>query len=348
MKNKQMVIAWLLVLCLTVGLVNVVAAEEWNAMPSDFETLYPVMDIIAGAIKMTYDDPQSVPGGDGILDAAFLKAFFTLGVTTNSLGITTDMLADPAKQAAFLGTIFAAKAPELTAMTEVVGINGYLGFRPVTVSTATDNGNIQIVGELYWAVKPLKDLTDSEYGQVQWLDDRGVFTFQKDNAAQNGYRVMGFSLGTELSMEMAVQHYFEEILVEYVNTNLGFSVQYPSIFADELLVEDAKGVSAALSDGSVSFFAKRVDNSENSDLQNYSNVIANGIPGAVLHVNEMLQSATILYVTAEGRTVFNMYIVTDKYIYQAELSYLSELSELYHLYTIYIENTFTVNEVSVG
>ena len=46
--------------------------------------------------------------------------------------------------------------------------------------------------------------------------------------------------------------------------------------------------------------------------------------------------------------MFDVYILTDKYIYQAELSYRKELMGEYSMYNAYLENSFVVDEVSVG
>ena len=46
--------------------------------------------------------------------------------------------------------------------------------------------------------------------------------------------------------------------------------------------------------------------------------------------------------------MFDVYILTDKYIFQAELSYKKELAAIYQMYTTYLENSFSVDEVSVG
>lgn len=347
--NLAKVLAWMLLVCLAAGQVCGALAQEAKPAASEFEMLQPLMDLVSGAVMVASDEPQPVPGAEGTLSNAFVSAFFQLGMAADpALGITADILGDPAKQGEYLSKVFAAKAPELAAIQQPTPINGYIGFQPVTVNTAAETGGIQIIGEIYWADKPMKALSEADYLNVKWQDARAIFTFQSDNAALNGFRLTGFSMGTELNMEQAMQTYFEKILVEYISTNLGFSVQYPSVFTDELLVEDQDGVSASLPDGSASFFAKRVDNVNHANLQDYVSVIANGITGAKSQVNEKFQYATVSYTTAEGKTVFDVYIVTDKYIYQAELSYLTKLSNQYHMYTTYLENNFTVNEVSVG
>ncbi|MEA5016276.1 MAG: hypothetical protein VB099_17115 [Candidatus Limiplasma sp.] len=349
MKNRvfHKTLAFLMAGCLLLG--GLPGALAQSPSPSDFEAVQPVMDLVACAvISQQADMPEAVPGSEGSLSQGLAATLMGLWQQADpSLGLTQEVAADPQKQAEFLGKVFAAQLPALEAVTQPKEINGYIGFRPVTVNSAAEAGGIQLVGEIYWAPKALGQLTDEEYTQVQWLE-RGIFTLQSDNTALNGFRIAGFSVGTELNMELAVQDYFDSILVEYVNTSLGFSLQYPSVFTDELLEEDEAGVSAQLPDGTASFFAKRVENVNQSNLKDYVDVIANGITGSQALVNEDFRYASVTYTTDEGFTVFDVYIVTDKYIYQAELSYRSELGKEFSMYNAYLENTFMVNEVSVG
>lgn len=341
MKKTNRFLAWLLAVCMMLGGVASAVAE---AKTSDFEALAPLMDLVAAAAMSGGEEPESVPDSDGALSNTFVQSFFAIGASLGA--VPEETLANPQKQQEVLASIFSAQLPALAAVEKKSDVSGYIGFRPVTVNQA-EGGSIQIIGELYWSEKPLAQLAQNEYTGVQWLE-RGVFTFRSDSAAQNGFRLAGFSVGTELDMEMAMQDYFDEILVEYVNTQLGFSVSYPAIFEDEKLVEDNDGISAKLDDGSLSFFAKRMENTNRSNLQDYVGVIAGGIPNAAMQVNEAFQYATLAYVTEDGFSVFDVFIVTDKYVYQAELKYRTENSESYHMYTTYLENTFIVDEVSVG
>ncbi len=333
--------------CLLMG--GLPGALAQGASPSDFEAVQPLMDLVACAVVgQQAETPEGIPGSEGTLSPGFVAALMSLWEQADpSLGLTREVAADPQQQAQFLGKVFAAQLPPLEGVAQPKETNGYIGFRPVTVNSAADTGSIQLVGEIYWAEKPLAQLTDGEYPQVQWLE-RGIFTLQSDSTALNGFRIAGFSVGTELNMETAVQDYFDSILVEYVNTSLGFSLQYPSVFTDDLLEEDEAGVSATLPDGRASFFAKRVANVNQSNLGDYVEVIANGIPGSQAQVNEEIGYGAVSYTTGEGFTVFDVYIVTDKYIYQAELSYRSELSNEFSMYNTYLEHTFMVNEISVG
>lgn len=340
-------------LCLAFGACAGAVAEAQSvqtqkANVAEFEALYPLMDLVSAACMYSANAPEIVPGADGVLTVSFTDAFFKAGQTIGTgVGVTAEMLSSTDAQANLLRQIFAAQLPQLEPVTVTEGINSYIGFHPVTVNNAAAEGGIQIMGELYMADKPISAMSEADFAGVQWLD-RGVFTFQSDSSALNGFRLTGFSIGTELNVEEAMQNYFEEIVVEYVNANLGFTILYPAIFTDEMLVEDADGVSASLPDGSVSFFAKRVENTNHASLQEYVGIIANGITGSTSSINEELKCGTVSYTTDDGFAVFDVYILTDKYIYQAELSYRKELMGEYSMYNAYLENSFVVDEVSVG
>lgn len=339
---SRRMLAWLLTLCLCAGSLNMAFATQ----TSDFDALKPLMDLVASAAMSAGDEPETVGDASTTLTSTFLSAFFNNGLQADaSLGITADLLANPDAQAAYLGKVFAAQLPTLEAIAQTTPINGYIGFQPVTVNTGSDS-DVQIVGELYWGAKPMSQMSDADYADIRWLD-RAVYSFRADSTALNGYRLTGFSVGSELNMEQAIQDYTDNILVEY-SSALGFSILFPSIFSDDMLVEDDAGVSATLPDGSVSFFVKRADNTAQSNLQDYISVIANGITGAKATVNEALKYATVTYNTENGFTVFNIYILTDKYVYQAELSFRKDLAPVYQMYTSYMENSFVVDEVSVG
>ncbi|NLO84196.1 MAG: hypothetical protein GX096_02025 [Clostridiales bacterium] len=354
MKNftvKKM-ISLLLTLCLTLGLGASVLAEgatqqSTSQSTADFEMLYPLMDLVTSASMYSVNEPETVPGAEGTLAVSFTDAFFKVAKKTESkIEVTDAMLTDTNAQAALLSQIFAAQMPQLETVIMTDDINNYIGFYPVMVNTMDDK-TIQIVGEIYMASQPLNMLPESEFGNVQWLD-RGVFKFQDDSTALNGFRLTGFVVGTELDAEDAIQNYFEEIVVEYVNANLGFTILYPAIFTDEMLVEDEDGVSAVLPDNSVSFFAKRIDNTNSASLQDYVSVIANGIAGSSSSINEELKCGTVSYTTDDGYSVFDIYILTDKYIFQAELRYQTTLATEYSMYDAYLENSFVADDVSVG
>lgn len=337
------VFSMLLTLCLMLGVCTAATAQS----TADFEALIPLMDLVCSASQYSAKGPESVPGADGMLTDTFVDAFFKVGKTYGlSVGITDNTLNSVDAQKSLLSRIFAAQLPELKEVTVTEEVSGYIGFQPVTVNNGTDGQSIQIIGEMYQANKPLSQLSESDFADVEWKD-RAVFTFQSDATAFEGFRLTGYSVGTDLALESVMQGYFQEIAVEY-ESKLGFMLLYPAFFTDDLLVEDENGVSATLPDGSASFFAKRVDNVNGSTLADYVSIIANGITGSKSSVNEPMQYGTVSYTTEDGHAVFDVFIVTDKYIFQAELSYLTSMMSQYSMYNAYLENSFVVNELSQG
>jgi len=343
-RGVQKVFSMLLILCMCLGLCTAASAQGANT--ADFEALIPVMDLVCSASQYSANAPESVPGAEGQLTVSFTDAFFKVGALYGAeVGITEKMLGDVNAQSQLLGEIFAAQIPTLEPVAMTDEVNGYFGFHPVTINS-TDGVNVQIIGEMYLADKPMRQMQQADYANVTWID-RAVFTFQSDAAALNGFRLMGYSVGTDLALEDAMQTYFQEIAVEY-ESKLGFMLLYPAVFVDELLVEDEDGVSATLADNSASFFAKRFENTNGASLSDYVGIIANGISGSIPYVNEEMQYGTLSYTTEEGYAVFDVFVVTDKYIYQAELSYLTSLMSEYSMYNAYLENSFVINELSQG
>lgn len=338
--------AWVVALVMMLGCA--MAAAEQTA---DLEALYPLMDLVcAAALDAQGEDDYAivVPDSEGELTPEFVQAFIRIGQTRGeSVGVTAAMMTDTAAQKTLLSSIFDAQLPELTAVTAADGESNYIGFRPVTVNNTGENNTLQIIGEIYTASKPLSEMSGTEFTDVTWLD-RGIFTFRSDAGALNGFRLVGFSSGTDLNMEEAFMEYNADTVVEYVNSKLGFTLSYPAVFDDELLKEDETGVSAELPDKSASFFARRIQNTDQSDLQSYVNVIASGLNGAKATVNDMNNYGTVAYTTDDGYTVFDVYLVSENYIYQAELKFLTEKIGDYSMYCSYLENSFASEEGAQG
>lgn len=319
-------------------------AEEPAA---DLEALYPLMDLVCAA---GYDPALGtsviVPDSEGMLEISFVDAFIRLAVERNALGAAGTFLTDTAAQSKLLGSIFAAQIPATETVVATEPTTQYIGFKPVTVNTTGLEGTLQIAGEMYIAPKAITELTEEEFGGIVWLD-RGIFTFRSDATGYSGFRLMGFSTGLELSAEEEMQSYSESIVVEYVNTNLGFMVLYPSVFTDAMLVEDATGVSAALPDNSVSFFARRTENADGSSLKDHVTAAAAAHENAATEINEELFYGTVSYI-ADGYAVYDVYVVTGQYVYQAQLKYLTTLMSEYSLYNTYLLNSFGVDELAAG
>ncbi len=343
-RGVQKVLSMLLILCLAMGISTGAVAQT----TADFEALMPVMDLVCAASQYSPNAPESIGGADSELTLSFIDAFMKVGqIYGANVGVSASMLSDTAAQAELLGKIFAAQLPELQAVSSTDELSGYIGFQPVTVNSGTDGTSVQIIGEMYLADKPMSEMTEADIANISWID-RAVFIFQYDETALNGFRLTGFSVGTDLTYEQIMMAYDETITVEY-ESNLGFMLHYPAIFGDEIVVEDEEnGISATLPDGSASFFATRMPNENGASLADYVSIVSNGINGSISTVNETIQNGTVTYTTEDGFIVFTVFIVTEEYIYQAEFSYHASKMAEYGMYTSYLENSFVVTELSQG
>ncbi|MBR4069512.1 MAG: hypothetical protein IKK08_12960 [Clostridia bacterium] len=344
MKKKlfSVIVALALSLCLLVG-----AAAAESAAAADLEALYPLMDLVCAA---GYDPAQGtfmvVPDSEGVLEISFVDSLIRLAQERGVLEVTEATMKDPSAQTALLQRIFAAQLPKTETVVAAEPSTQYIGFKPVTVGATGEESVIRVLGEMYMASKPLLSLSEQEFADVLWLD-RAVFTFRADPEAYGGFRLMGFSSGMELSVEEEMQAYSESIVVEYVNTNLGFMLLYPAVFTDDMLIEDANGVSAALPDGSVSFFARRDANSESSTLTDYVSAVAEKLPDADVDINQELCYGAVSSI-ADGYAVYDVYVVTGQYVYHAQLKYRTDLMSEYSMYNAYLLNSFGVDELAAG
>lgn len=321
------------------------AAME-NVAAADFQPMRPVMDLVASAAISASDFPAVISDGEGTLDDNFVTFFFLNGLKAASLGITDATLADTAQQEQILKSVFSAKLPALAAIEPMETTEDYIGFLPVMRETA-ENGDIYLLGELYRGSMPIEAMGAMDYPSLSW-EDRAIYTLTADDTALGGYRINGFSVGSELLMELQFQDYTNAVLMEYINTKLGFSVLYPSLFSDEYIKETADGASATLPDGSASFMVKRIDNANKATLDTYALEMGSAAGEARLSINDVFQYATVAYDTQAGNSVFTVYVVTEQYIYMAQLAYPTNQSVIYSMFTEYLENSFVVNEVSVG
>ncbi len=333
--RKIMCVALILALCLPV-------AAFGEAVGGDLEALSPVMDVVVGASLHASDLPEAVSGEDGVLTNAFVNAFFSLACKHGLLGVTEATLADPAQQESILGSIFASNLPTLSAVTQDTTGDGYLGFRPMTI-TDLGEGSVQIVGEMYWAdQKP-----DENTSELEWIQP-AVFVFKSDAAAYNGFRLTSFSVGDEVNMEEAMKDYAASILVEYENQKLGFCVQYPNQFEEAEMREVENGVIAEKADGSLLFSCLKHACPEGTTLQSYSGELASGHPGAQTELNDAVGSATVTYDVDGGKTEVSVVFVSGASAYVATLRFPKEKLADYQPYVTYLINSFSVFDISVG
>lgn len=343
MKNNllKLLVSVLAVCVLFTGTVTCSVAEEVS--PKD--TLQPLMDLVSAA-ALYADIAESIPGAQGTLNAGFVQAFLLAGQHESSeLGIAADYLKDTDAQQSLLSSVFAAQLPELTALEPFEDDLDFIGFYPVMQETLED-GSLRFTGEIYTANKPIRNMASAEFAGIQWIE-RALFTFAADASAMNGYRLTAFALGTDLTYEEAFRAYEEEIAVEYESA-LGFMVQYPATFADEILIETENGVTAQGDNGQVQFSATRNANSDKATLASYIEAKSAAIAGSTYAINDEMQYATLQYKDENGHYVFEVISVTEEHIYTAELRCAEELLKDYSMFFSYLENSFVIDELCQG
>lgn len=312
---------------------------------ADLDALNPLMDVVAAAAMQASDLPETVTE-DGVITNAFVSAMLNTALVNGSLGVTESTLADATQQQTLLSSIFASELPTLGAVTQESRMDGYLGLQPMNVTTLGDDGRIQVVGEMYWAPQKLSELGDDNGAEIEWLQP-AVYIFKADSAALGGYRLLSFSVGTEIDMESTLGEYFSSILVEYEDNRLGFSVQYPAVFAEDEFTQDENSISAELKDGTAGFRCEKMANADKLTLEQYVAKLQSENPTAKMQLNDEL-GYLVMTKQENGSEYFTIAVVTGDSIYQAQLRYAVSQKNLYQVYTHYLENSFIVFEVSMG
>lgn len=218
----------------------------------------------------------------------------------------------------------------------------YCGVRPVAVDESDDGRAVRILGDVYLADAQLEQLTQEQYGQVEWLDRRAVVELRWENEA---WQVTSFSLDAELEMEQVAQEYFNSTMVEYVNPEMGFSILYPAVFGEDAVTVEANGLSGQVEGASfrVSCMANEAGWTTESFMANQKQET----PGAETNMNDITGTGRLV-VRGDGETLVRFIIVTPEYVYQAELRYDQDLSKDFSLYSDYMMHSFTVDEMGLG
>lgn len=339
-RGMRGLVSCLLALALIMG-----AATAEQTADAPWAKLNPLMDAVAAAAFYAGgEEPLAVPDEAGTLDARFISAFLSFGQWIDAaLGVTESTLRDVGAQQSYLQKVFSAQLPQLSAIETPEAINGYIGFH-TTMTSQGDAGEMQCVGEVYWAEKPMRQMSGADYLAIQWQSP-AVFNFRADSSALSGFRLTGFSIGTSLSLEMTMQQFFEKTLLEYYNSKYGYSVAYPAVFGDVVLTEAEEGFSASLPNGDADFSVKREANPSAMSLEDYTAKLAGDTGSGVYGINDEFHYGTVAYRTDAGRLVFTIFAVTKDSVYRAEFSYREELAQTYCAYAFYLENSFTVNAI---
>lgn len=218
----------------------------------------------------------------------------------------------------------------------------YCGVRPMAVDESEDGSAVRILGDVYLAEGQLEQLTDEQYARVQWLDRRAVVELRKSGDA---WQVTSFALDAELEMEQAAQDYFTSAMVEYVDAERGFSIQYPAVFGEDAVTVDENGIFGQVENAS--FQVSRTANENSWTTETLLASKKQETPGAETNINDITGYGR-LDARVGDEVLVCILIVTPEAVYQAQLRYHQSLSKDFSLYSDYMMNSFTVDELGLG
>ncbi|MBQ8653921.1 MAG: hypothetical protein IJ507_03205 [Clostridia bacterium] len=318
-----------------------------GADAADFTTLMPLLDLTASAALRVGENPEEITP-ECALSPAFVQNFFLLGQEADAkLGIGPELLGDPGGQKQYLASVFDAALPALDTIDAADGGYAYVGVQPMA-SEMSDDGVMTLYGDLYQAEGPLIGLDETQYLETAWLGLRAVAQARRDAQSPGGWRIISLVFESAAVADGGEWGYFDETMSEYQNEALGFSIQYPTLFMQGSVTENADGVSGQLADGSASFRVQRRANEQSVTLLGYAEDMLNRYADASMSLNDVSCTVRITHQREDGQTQVDMAIVTEGWIYEAQLCYAPGLAESFALYSEYMLNSFMADELGIG
>lgn len=220
------------------------------------------------------------------------------------------------------------------------GDSRYCGVRSMAADWNEDMDAFRWLVEVYLADDQLENLSEEQYAQVEWLDQRAVVELRKD---ESGWKVTSFSLDAEWEMEMVAQDYFVSTMREYSVD--GFSIQYPAVFGEENVEFTENGGSGAIE--GASFKVEALANSQQMTTETILTAKKQEISGAETNMNQYTGVGQ-LTATVDDQCMVYMVLATAEKVYQAELRYDQSLIREFMLYGEYMLNSFSVSEAGNG
>lgn len=319
-----------------------------NVMP-DLDAMLPLVDLTVAAALRVDEIPENILPEE-TLSKAWVSNFFLMGKNADaSLGITQEMLSDPAQQAAYLANAFTAQQPSLETIAVTEGNTcDYIGLQIMASDMDDAQGTITLYGDLYQAEGAMHTLTEEQRLKASWLSWRAVVTLHQDAQAPGGWKIDSCTFEPAIMLDGEGQDLFQESTVEYVNAELGFSVQYPAAFTEDTLEESAAGMTATLKDGNAVFRVSRTANTQGLSLDDRIQQVAGQYADATAAIHEVSQTGRVTGTWANGFIGVTAIIVTDSWIYEAQLSYAPEKADTFAMYSEYMINSFMVDELGIG
>ena len=296
-----------------------------GAKTFDASQVAPLLNAVTSAALGAEDVLESI-SADEALTEEFVKRLMT-ALMDNGL----------AADKGSLGNLIAMPLPDQELSSEAAV--KHLTLQVLTADVNEDGDAVVLVGDV---------MVDGGDGQTRALDQRAVVELHRDAASPVGWKLYRFSLGDALIVEELTGAYFAERMIEYLNAACGYSIQYPAVFTENMIVETPNGIQAALPDESASFSVTRMDNSEGLTIDALLAREQATDASAVVSVDEVTGAGKSVVTDEEGVTHVAMFLVTEAYIYEAELNYRQDLAADYADYVNYMINSFSADELGRG
>lgn len=304
-----------LLLTLTLGLAPALAGAEAPPVGLDETKVTPLLRAVATALLDAGPESGTAAEGEDLSEAfaaALLGALRAVGLADGS--------EDPAPLLAGLLTF---PVPEAKPAKDV---------EPLAIRVL-----ITDVSEDADAAMTLLEITPREGPPV-----RAAVELRAAEDAPLGWRVARITRSDAPLIEALLDVFFSSILVEYIHTDNGYTIQYPAIFPEDSVMETDAGLQAALPDESASFAVARRDNPDHLTLELLLEQERALYPDADISVNAFTGCGRVVAEDEQGMIHAVLLLVSRETIVQAELNYIPARAAELSPYVDYMENSFTL------
>ncbi|MCH5286102.1 MAG: hypothetical protein J1E43_01655 [Christensenellaceae bacterium] len=292
-------------------------AEEPAAF--DASRVAPLLDAVTSAALGADEATLSLTEEEALTEGFLLRLTKALGDN----GLAADALSD----------LVAMPLP-------AQGANGEAAVKALSLQVL--NADMSEDGDLVMLVGEVAD------AEGQLLGQRAVVELHREAASPVGWKVYRFVVGDTELEEALLESYFAKTMIEYINAACGYSIQYPAIFTEDLIVEMPSGIQAELPDGTASFSVTRMENVNGLNIDALLTEESQIAPGTQVVVDEVTGAGRSIAFDEEGFIHEAIFFVTEGYIYQAELNYPSDQAEDFMQYTDFMMNSFSADELGLG
>lgn len=306
---------------LALALAGLMCVAPWLGMAEqafDVAQAQPLLDAVATAAMSAPEELRELKG-DEPMPSAFLSGLLA-ALEANGL---------PADPEAVSG-MFAMALPEIPDAADVAPV----AMTVLTADVSEDGDAVMLVGTI----------TAEEGGEPL----SAIVELHQDEASPVGWKIYRFSMNDMQLVEDITGGFFAATMVEYINAACGYSIQYPAIFGEALIIENVNGIQAELEDGTASFSVTRLDNADGLTMEALLAAEQEADPTAEVTVDEITGSGRSVVTDEEGITHVAIFLVSGQYIYQAELNYAQDQAEIYAQYVDYMVNSFSADELGQG